>query len=164
MGGEAHLTIHRPSGRTDTIAVKIPAGIEDGKKIRLRGQGDPGVDGATPGDIFLTIRVNPHPCFDRRGDHLYVKVPVTLAEAAEGAKIDVPTPHGAVSLRVPPGTSSGTKLRIKGRGVTRKGQPPGDLLADVQIVLPKQLDEQSLDLIRQVAAKHPMNPRTELRW
>jgi len=164
LGGEAHLTIHRPSGKTDTIAVKIPAGIEDGKKIRLRGQGDPGVDGATPGDIFLTIRVSPHPFFDRRGDNLHVKAPVTLVEAAEGAKIDIPTPQGIVSLRVPPATSSGTKLRIKGRGVARKGQPAGDLLADIQIVLPKNLDEASLELIRQVAVRHPLNPRTDLRW
>lgn len=164
LGGEAHLTIHRPSGKTDTIAVKIPAGIEDGKKIRLRGQGDPGADGATPGDILLTIRVSPHASFERRGDNLQVKVPVTLAEAAEGAKIDVPTPQGIVSLRVPPATSSGTKLRIKGRGVTRKGEPAGDLLADIQIVLPKKLDEESLALIRQVADRNPLNPRTELRW
>jgi curved DNA-binding protein len=164
LGGEAHLTIHRPSGKTDTIAVKIPAGITDGKKIRLRGQGDPGIDGATPGDVFLTIRVSPHPFFERRGDNLHVKVPVTLAEAAEGARIDIPTPQGTVALRVPPATSSGTKLRIKGRGVARQGQPVGDLLADIQIVLPKQLDETSLDLIRQVAARHVLNPRSELRW
>ena len=119
-GGEVRLEVRRPSGKAESIAVKIPAGIEDGKKIRLRGQGQPAPGTGTPGDVLLTVHVAPHPCFQRRGNHLHVKVPVTLPEAVLGAKVDVPTPRGAVSLKVPPGTSSGTKLRIKGHGVVPK--------------------------------------------
>ncbi len=163
-GGEVQLTLRRGSGKTETITVKIPAGIEGGKKIRLRGQGEPGPRGGTPGDILITIRVAPHPCFQRRGNHLHVQVPVTLAEAALGAKVDLPTPRGIVSLRVPPGSSSGTKLRLKGRGVTPNSGPPGDLLAEIQIVLPKELGEADRQMIEEFGRRHPQDPRAELRW
>ena len=124
LGGEAALTVQRHDGNVETIKVKIPAGIDDGKKIRLRGQGEPGAGDAPAGDILLTIHVSPHPYFRRTGNRLDVRVPVTLAEAAQGAKIDVPTPHGTISLTVPPNTSSGKRLRIKGHGV-QAGQPAG---------------------------------------
>ena len=87
--------------------MKIPAGIDDGKKIRLRGQGEPGPNGGPPGDILIKVRVAPHPHFRRSGKRLEVTAPITLAEALEGAKIDVPTPHGTITLTVPPGSSSG---------------------------------------------------------
>lgn len=165
-GGEAQVTIRRQSGKVETLEVKIPAGIEDGKKMRLRGQGEPAPPGGKPGDILLTIRVAPHACFQRRGNDLVVKVPVTLAEAALGAKVDVPTPKGTVSLRVPAETSSGTRLRVKGYGVAPKQDaPPGDLLAEVQIVLPKELDESSREMIRKIDEQSPhQDPRAELRW
>ncbi len=163
-GGEIELDVHRPSGKTGRITVKIPPGIEDGKKIRLRGQGEPAPGGAAPGDILLTIRVTPHPCFQRRGNHLHVKVPVTLSEAALGSKVDVPTPRGTVSLRIPPGTSGGTKLRIKGHGVAPPSGPSGDLLAEIQIVLPRELDDQSREMIRRVEQQYTENPRANLRW
>ena len=117
LGGEAALTVQRQNGNVETIKVKIPAGIDDGKKIRLRGQGEPGEGDAPAGDILLTIHVSPHPYFRRTGNRLDVRVPVTLAEAALGAKIDVPTPQGTIALTVPPNTSSGKRLRIKGHGV-----------------------------------------------
>jgi DnaJ-class molecular chaperone len=164
MGGEVSFTVQRPSGKVDTISVKIPPGIEDGKKIRVRGQGGATGRGGTPGDIVLTIRPQPHSFYQRRGNNLLVRVPVTLGEASQGAKIDVPTPHGTVSLQVPPGTSSGTKLRVKGQGVTPKNAPPGDLLAEVQIVLPKNLSETDRETLKQIDSRYSQEPRKDLRW
>ncbi|NLE36717.1 MAG: J domain-containing protein, partial [Pirellulaceae bacterium] len=135
------------------------------KKIRLRGQGEPGSRGQAAGDILLTVRVAAHPQFQRRGKHLHLRVPVTLAEAVAGAKIDVPTPKGTVSLQVPPATSSGTKLRVTGHGVVNKQGPPGDLIVEIQVVLPKHFDEQTRRAIEEMAASQPQpNPRTDLRW
>jgi curved DNA-binding protein len=163
-GGKAQLSVQRATGKVDTISVKIPAGIDDGKKIRLRGQGEPSPSGGASGDILLTIRVAPHPFFRRRGDDLDVRVPVTLLEAAEGAKVEVPTPRGTVKLRVPPKTSSGTKLRIKGHGVAKSGKTPGDLYAEIAIILPKQLSAEEIEQIRAMCAKSPIDPRADLRW
>ncbi|HLA83361.1 MAG TPA: J domain-containing protein [Thermoguttaceae bacterium] len=164
-GGKAQISVRRASGKTETITVTIPPGIEDGKRIRLRGQGEPGSEGQPAGDILLTIRVAPHPHFQRRGKHLHVKVPVTLAEAALGAKIDVPTPKGTVSLQVPPCTSSGTKLRVKGHGINGSQGGPGDLFVEIQVVLPKQFDDESRRMLEQIAQRHPQpNPRADLRW
>ena len=165
-GGEAQIQLARPSGKTETIAVKIPPGIEDGKKIRLRGHGQPAARGGKPGDILITVHVAPHPSFERRGNNLHLRLPVTLAEAVEGAKVDVPTPRGTVSLSVPPGTSSGTKLRIKGHGVAPPGAPPGDLLAEVMINLPKQVDDEARQAIRQWDQRQAAleNPRAKLQW
>ena len=156
--------VQRSSGKVDTISVKIPPGIEDGKKIRVRGQGGPVGRGGTPGDIVLTIHVQLHPFYQRRGNNLLVRVPVTLGEAVGGAKIDVPTPQGTVSLHVPPGTSSGTKLRVKGHGVTPKNAPPGDLLAEVQIVLPKNLSAADRETLKEIDGRYAQEPRKELRW
>jgi DnaJ-class molecular chaperone len=89
---------------------------------------------------------------------------VTLAEAALGGKVDIPTPRGTVSLQIPPGTSSGTKLRVRGHGIAAKNAPPGDLLAEVQIALPKPMDEATRDLLRQTADHYPRSPRADLRW
>ena len=163
-GGELQLNLQRQPGQTETINVKIPPGIQEGKKIRLRGQGEPGPRGGTPGDLLISIRVTPHPFYHRQGNHLLVKVPVTLREAALGSKIDVPTPSGTVSLKVPPGTSSGARLRVKGHGITPKEGPAGDLLAEIQIVLPKELSEADRQLIGQIDERYPQNPRAGLRW
>jgi DnaJ-class molecular chaperone len=164
LGGEAAVSVRRVDGHVETIQLKIPAGIDDGKKIRLRGQGEPGEGGAPPGDILVTIRTSPHPFFRRTGNRLDVRVPVTLGEAALGAKIDVPTPQGTISLSVPPGTSSGSKLRIKGRGVQPKSGPPGDLFAEIQIVLPDNLSQQERQQLGTISTAHPQQPRAELRW
>jgi len=163
-GGQIQVTVQRRSGKVDEINVKIPAGIEGGKKIRVRGQGEPAPGKGTPGDILITVRVASHPFFTRRGRHLHLKVPVTLAEAALGAKIDLPTPTGTVTLSIPPGTSSGAKLRVKGHGVTSKGATPGDLLAEIEIVLPKELDDVDREAIEQLGKRHPQQPRADLRW
>lgn len=163
-GGEARLTVRRTGGKTETISVKIPAGIEDGKKIRLRGQGEAVAKGGTPGDILITVRVAPHTCFQRHGNNLEVKVPITLAEAVLGATVDVPTPQGTISLKVPPQTSSGKRLRVKGHGVPAKGGTAGDLYAEVQIVLPASLDDETLQCIKKLDQDQQPGPRAQLTW
>ncbi|MCA9119089.1 MAG: J domain-containing protein [Planctomycetaceae bacterium] len=162
-GGEARINVKRPDGKVEAISVKIPAGIEDGKTIRLRGQGEQSPNGGPAGDILITVRPAAHPFFRRKGNNLEVDVPVTLAEAGLGAKIDVPTPKGVITLTVPPGTSSGKRLRVKGHGVQSK-ETPGDLYAEIQIVLPSKLDSECEQLIRQIDKKHKMTPRSDLRW
>lgn len=164
LGGQAQIGVQRPDGRVETLEVKIPAGIEDGKKIRLRGQGNPSLDGGPAGDLLIRVKASPHPVFRRQGKRLDVKVPITLAEAISGAKVDVPTPHGTLALKVPPGSSSGSKLRLKGQGVKPTKGEPGDLFAELQIVLPKQLSEADARQISELAGKYSDNPRSELRW
>src|SRR3954471_14001506 len=164
LGGEAALTVQRHDRKLDTIKVKIPAGIDDGKKIRLRGQGEPGAGDGPAGDIVLTIRVSPHPHFRRTGNRLDLRLPVTLAEAAQGATIDVPTPHGTISLKVPPNTSSGKRFRIKGHGVKPANQPAGDLFAEIEIELPDHLRDDERKQLAEISNRHPQNPRRELRW
>ena len=162
-GGETVVRLAR-GDQVESLTVKIPAGIEDGKKIRLRGQGQPGFHGGPAGDLLIKIRVSPHPYFQRQGQNLVVRVPLTLGEALAGAKVDVPTPYGPVSLKIPPGTSSGSKLRIREHGVTRKDGSRGDLLAEVQVVLPKDADESEQAWAQEFDRRHPLRPRDNLRW
>jgi DnaJ-class molecular chaperone len=162
-GGQVEITLEHPHGQTESLAVKIPAGIDEGQTIRLRGKGAPSPTGNQAGDLLITIHVAPHALYQRVGKNLLVKLPVTLAEAALGAKVDVPLPSGKkISLRVPPGTSSGKKLRIKGQGVTPAKGEPGDLLAEVQIAIPAHLDEESQSLVRQFDERNPLDPRRDL--
>jgi curved DNA-binding protein len=163
LGGTTDLAIDR-DGKQETISVKIPPGIADGGKIRLRGQGQPGVHGGPPGDIILTIHVAPHPHFMRSGDRLDIKLPVTLSEAVLGAKVDVPASYGTIALRVPPRTSSGARLRVKGHGVRHSDGTKGDLYAEVQIILPESLDSDLVDAVRKLESRGQANPRHELRW
>lgn len=162
-GGEAELRVRRSNGRVESISVKIPPGIEDGKKIRLRGQGEAGPRGAPRGDLIIRVFVTAHPYFQRRGNDLIVRVPVTLSEAIDGAKVDVPTPRGTISLTIPPGTSSGKRLRVRGHGVQRKNATAGDLYAEVQVMLPEGLDPETRERIRQADRTAP-NPRSQLQW
>lgn len=162
-GGQIELGLERPSGKRESVTVKIPPGIEDGKKIRLRGQGEEGLRGGPAGDLLLTVHVDEHPHFYRRGANLHVRVPVTLGEAALGAKVDVPAPSGTITVTVPAGSSSGTKLRIRGQGVP-SATGRGDLIAELQIALPKYFDQESQEAIRSIEDRHPMTPRAELKW
>jgi DnaJ-class molecular chaperone len=164
LGGEAQIGLRRADGRTESIRVKIPVGIEDGKKIRLRGQGEQGTGGGPAGDILIRVHVTPHPVFRRHGKNLDVTVPITLAEAIQGAKIDVPTPHGTITVTVPPDSSSGKKLRLKGQGVKAADGSAGDLFADLQVVLPKNLSDDDREQLGTIAARYADNPRTELKW
>lgn len=146
-----------------TVKVKIPAGVADAQKIRLRGKGYPSPDGGEAGDIVLTVKVRKHPIFERDGLNIKVNVPVTFVEAALGATIEVPTPDGEnVKLKVAPGTPSGRSLRVKGRGIkTAKGT--GDLLAVVQIAVPSHLDASAKEALEKFAEVAPQdNPRADL--
>ena len=143
--------------------VKIPAGVSDGQKIRLRGRGRPSPDGGEPGDIVVPPTVRPHPVFTRDGLNLRVTVPVTFTEAALGATIEVPTLGGdPVKLRVAPGTPSGRVLRVKGRGV-QSSKGTGDLLAEVQVAVPAHLDDKAKEALERFHEVEPKeNPRAEL--
>lgn len=145
------------------ISVKIPAGVSDGQKIRLKGKGEPSIDGGATGDLTLTVSVRKHPVFERDGLNLRVDVPVTFVEAALGATIEVPTLGGdPVKLRVAPGTPSGRVLRVKGRGVTTS-KATGDLLATVEVAVPGHLTADAQKHLEAFAAAMPAeNPRTEL--
>ena len=161
-GGEHRVTFQRQSGNTETITVKIPAGIENGKKIRLRGQGAEGHTGR--GDLMIIVKVAPHPNYRRKGLNLMVSVPITLGEAVLGAKVELPTPHGTVTLTVPPGTSSGKSLRLKGMGI-HAGDKKGDLIAELQMVLPADLSAEDRKLVQQLEmAYQDKDPRNEIRW
>ena len=156
------VTLERPGGGKP-IQVKIPAGVADGQKIRLRGKGEPSPDGGEAGDLVLTVQVRPHPVFTRDGLNLRVDVPVTFVEAVLGATIEVPTLGGdPVKLRVAAGTPSGRVLRVKGRGVTTtKGT--GDLLATVQVAVPSHVSAEATTHLQQFAAALPTeNPRDAL--
>lgn len=164
LGGDVQLSVARGPGVPEILSVKIPPGIEEGKKLRLAGQGEPGDRGAPAGDLILTVHVEPHPFFQRRQKNLHLRVPVTLGEAAAGAAIDIPTPKGTVALHVPPGTSSGAKLRVRGYGIASQSGSAGDLIAEIQIVLPKNLDAAAREMLTQIDQRYPQNPRANLRW
>jgi molecular chaperone DnaJ len=144
------------------VKVKIPAGVADGQKIRLKGKGQPSPDGGEAGDLVITVMVRPHPVFEREGLNLRVDVPVTFAEAALGATIEVPTLEGdTVRLKVAPGTPGGRVLRVKGRGVTTpKGT--GDLLAEVVVAVPSNLSAPAAAAVAELAKAMPENPRADL--
>ena len=155
------ITLQGEDGRP--FKVKIPAGVADGQKIRLRGRGRPSPDGGESGDIVVQISVRPHPVFTREGLNLRVVVPVTFTEAALGATIEVPTLSGeTVKLRVAPGTPSGRVLRVKGRGVTTS-KGTGDLLAELQIAVPSHLDDAAKEALEKFQSLEPNeNPRADL--
>lgn len=152
----------QPSGGRP-MNVKVPAGVSDGQKIRLKAKGEPSPNGGEPGDLVLTVSVRKHPVFERDGNNLRVVVPVTFAEAALGATIEVPTLGGApVKLKVAPGTPSGRVLRVKGRGVTTT-KATGDLLAEVQVAVPNRIPEAALKHLEEFAKAMPVeNPRDDL--
>ena len=163
LGGPVQLSIARGS-ESERLTVTIPPGIEDGKRIRLRGQGQPSRSGGPAGDLMLTVRIAPHPYYRRAGDNLLITMPVTLIEAALGAKIDVPTPRGTIALTVPAGSSSGRKLRLKGQGVS-KSDGQGDLIVELQIVLPQQLDEATKQALEKLAPQLDVpNSRRDIAW
>lgn len=124
-------------GKAHATKVRIPPGAEDGSRLRIAGQGMPGSGGAPPGDLFLVIKVDPHPHFRREGDDLHLELPVTPQEAYEGKKVRVPTIDGSVMAKLPARSQSGQRIRLKGKGVARAGRPTGDLYVHLQVQLPK---------------------------
>ncbi len=149
--------------RPETFDVRIPPGVDTGSRVRVAGKGNSGVNGGAPGDLYIVTEVEPHPLFERKGDNIYIKVPVTVTEAAMGAKVDVPTLDGATTIRIPPGTQSGQKLRLRGQGApSLRASVRGDLFVEVQIVPPKVADERSKEILRELARLNPEDPRRDL--
>jgi curved DNA-binding protein len=154
-GGRRRLTL---DGRE--VNVNFPVGVRDGQRIRLAGQGGEGRDGGPPGDLFLRVALKPHPRFRRRGDRdLEVDLPITPSEAALGATVVVETPTGTARVRVPPGSSSGRRLRLRGRALPKRGGGHGDLHAIVKIVVPKELSDRERKLYEQLAESSGTDPR-----
>jgi molecular chaperone DnaJ len=162
-GGEGVVT------RKEPLEFRIKPGTRDGQRIRLAGKGNAGTDGGAPGDLYLIIKVGTHPVFSRVGDDIHVTVPVTVAEATLGAKIEVPTidTHdggGRTQLKIPPGTQTGQKLRLREKGVPSAARDGvrGDEIVEVKIVVPKVQDERSKEILRELAKLNPEDPRAEL--
>jgi curved DNA-binding protein len=146
------------------LTVRIPPGANDGSRVRIPGQGSQSPNGGPPGDLILEIHVEPHALFRREDDDLHVDVPITVAEAYKGAKIKVPTPDASVTLKVPEGTQSGGKLRVRGKGVARKGKPPGDLYVHFLIVIPTARSPEIESAIDKLAAVDTEDPRAHLKF
>ncbi len=150
--------------RPRQVKVRIPSGVKDGQRIRLKGRGGPGRNGGPHGDLFVIVEVANHPLFGRKGDHLTITVPVTFAEAALGATVTVPTiDGGSVKLKVPPGTPTGKTFRVSGRGVPGSGRSNGDLLVKIEVTVPATLTDQQRKAVEALASTFPGNPRKHLR-
>ena len=150
--------------RTESIEFRIKAGTRDGQRIRLQGKGNAGLNGGAPGDLYVIVRTGTHPVFNRVGDDIHLSVPITVAEAALGSKVDVPTIDGRAQLRIPPGTQSGQKLRMRERGVENAGAPGqrGDEIVTVEVVVPQLNDERSKEIMREFARLNNQDPRVTL--
>ncbi|HMD76430.1 MAG TPA: J domain-containing protein [Terracidiphilus sp.] len=151
-------------GRTETVEFRMKPGTRDGQRIRLQGKGNAGLSGGPPGDLFVIVRTGTHPVFTRVGDDILLTVPVTVAEASLGAKVDVPTIDGRAQLKIPPGTQSGQKLRMRERGVENAQRPEqrGDQIVTVEVVVPTLQDERSKEIMRELARLNPQDPRVAL--
>jgi molecular chaperone DnaJ len=159
LGGTLDITVN-----STAVKLKIPEGTKEGQKLRLRGKGHPGMQGAPAGDLNVIIHVKPHPLYDRRGDDIYIDLPITVPEAVSGREIDVPTIHGPVRAKIPAGTQGGQTFRIKGKGVKKKAGEMGDHYYRVQITIPKELPEEAREAV--LAAMEPHykeSPRAALR-
>jgi curved DNA-binding protein len=151
-GGAREISYFDPAtGKRKTVSVKIPAGVRSGQRIRLAGRGMGGEAGGKPGDLFLRIEVLPDPRFRLEGADLYTPLAVTPSQAALGGEAHVETPDGGVRVRIPPGSSSGRKIRLRGRGLKQPNGERGDLLAEIRIVVPEQLSERQRQLYEQLA-------------
>jgi molecular chaperone DnaJ len=144
-----------------TINVRIPAGIRDGAKVRVAGKGTPGSGGGPAGDLYVTVHVEPHKLFGRNGDDITLTVPISFSEATLGTTLRVPTLDGSVALKVAPGTPSGRTLRVRGRGITRRGAA-GDLLVTVEVAVPAKLDDAARAALEQFAASQSEDPRPHI--
>ena len=150
--------------KTETVKIRIPAGVDTGSRVRIVGKGEGGRLGAPPGDLYIITNVGRHKYFTRKGDNIYVTVPLTVPEAALGAKIEVPTVEGKAQLRIPPGTQSGQKFRLRERGVPslRNPQLRGDQFVEVQITLPNVISEETKELLKRYAQLNTENPRVTM--
>jgi molecular chaperone DnaJ len=145
------------------VKVRIPAGVDDGQRIRVKGRGAAGRAGAPPGDLYVTVHVGSHALFGRRGRNLTLTVPVTFPEATLGTSVSVPTLDGPVTLKIPAGTPSGRTLRVRGRGVPASGRNAvGDLLVNVDVVVPKKLSDKQRELVEELGRLSDDQPRSHL--
>ncbi len=162
---ELRLTDKGNGSQPQTLTVTVPPGVEEGQRIRLRGKGQPGSNGGPAGDLFLVCSIAPHAYLRRVGRDLFLDLPISLTEAALGTTIEVPTLDGRVSLKIPPGTPGGSKLRLRGKGIpASRKQPVGDLYAVIKIVAPTKLTEKQQELLEQLADELDANPRQDLAW
>ena len=157
-GGEGRVQ------RVETLDVRIPPGAQTGSRVRVAGRGNAGVHGGPPGDLYIITKVEPHPFFERRGDDLYTVVPITVSEASLGAKVEVPTIDGRAQVRIPPGTNSGKKLRLREKGApsARQAGKRGDQIVEVQIVVPKPEDERVRNLLKELDKLEQEDPRQDI--
>jgi len=163
LGGKHQLSFVRGDGKPEAIDVKIPAGIESLQKIRLRGQGHPNPRGGPAGDLKITVKIAAHPQYTRNGLNLGVTVPISILEAAQGAKIDLPTPHGTVTVSVPAGSSSGKPLRLRGMGIKTQNRS-GDLIATLQIVVPENISANDIEQLKKLSSVWQEPTRKQLAW
>lgn len=161
-GTVLEVRLDSPGGQAETLRVKIPPGVKEGTRIRVRGKGEAGRGGR--GDLFIVTHVSEHPYFRREGDDVYVEIPVSLVEAALGAKIDVPTVEGTTTVTIPPGVSSGSKLRLRGQGIASPGGSRGDQYVVIKIVAPAKVSEEGARLLREFARSDPYDPRKAAPW
>lgn len=153
------------NGRGETLEVKIPPGVEDGQKIRLRGRGQPGRGRGGAGDLFLVVSIMAHPYFRREGADIYLDVPVTVSEAALGAKVEVPSLEGRTTVTLPPGTSSGAKLRLRGHGIRKQNSDErGDQYVTIRIMVPKKIAAAQRELFEKLREIEGPDPRATLGW
>jgi molecular chaperone DnaJ len=150
--------------RAENIEFRIKPGTRDAQRIRLAGKGNAGQHGGPAGDLYIVVKIEPHPVFHREGDDIQITVPVSVSEAALGAKIEVPTIDGRAQLKVPPGTQSGQKLRLREKGVASASNSAkrGDQIVKIKVVVPQLNDERSREIMREFATLHPEDVRTEL--
>ncbi|TCC08409.1 DnaJ C-terminal domain-containing protein [Kribbella soli] len=158
-GGNRKLTVHGPTGADRTIDVKIPAGVVNGQRIRLAGQGGQGSGGAAAGDLFLVVRIADHPRYRLSGRDLSVDLPLAAWEGALGASVTVETPGGEATVKVPKGSSTGRRLRLKGRGLPNPRGTPGDLYAEVRLMVPDRLTREEKRLFEELAGTSKFDPR-----
>ena len=164
-GVSKRLTVQNGDGERQSINVKIPAGVKTGSKVRVAGKGAKGTTGASPGDLYIITKVKNHPFYERQSDDVYCTIPVTIAEAALGSRIEVPTIDGPTRMVIPAGTQSGQKFRLRERGVPHfKGGGRGDQFVTVSIVYRKDLDERSKELLREFDQLNATNPRDDLPY
>lgn len=163
LGCTKELSLRSAEGDR-TMKVRIPAGVKNGGKIRLRGQGGSGTQGAPSGDLLLRVKVRKHPFFSIRGKDLHVRVPVTPLEAYAGAKVQIPTPEGSVQLSIPAASQNGAKLRLRGKGIEPKDKRRGDLIAHLEIVLPEGKSEEVEDALKKVQEAFERPPREDLEF
>jgi DnaJ-class molecular chaperone len=162
-GTTVSLTFRRPdTGQEEKLQVRIPAGVRGGGRVRLKGKGSPGPAG--PGDLYIRVHVRSHPYFRRSGNDITVEVPISITEAALGAKVDVPSLEGTTTVTVPPGTPSTRQLRLRGKGIAPAKGEPGDLLVQLKVVAPPEISSEGKKLLEQFDRTESFDPRKDVAW